>query len=513
MPLQKRKILGCFAAATAILLACPRAVSAAPAVQVGAFQDEEWARWPARIVRPAGGPIPEGAGSRPGSEGTVKLAAKDDDSLPTSRDALFGDDTDGEKKAAGDKAAEVPSQSPGWKGFAQGVFARTYASPAHWSVFRGRLDLGRSGQLSENVKWKIGGRFDYDAAYDLWDFYPSEVRRDQRTNFSLRENYLDVDAGAWEFRLGRQHVVWGEMVGLFFADVVSARDLREFILQDFDVLRIPQWAARAEYFQGDFHAELLWIPVPSYDLIGKPGAEFYPLAVPPLAGVPVLIQNEERPTRNLSNTNYGLRLSTLAEGWDLSGFYYRSMDISPTFFREVVTTPVTAFVFRPRHEPIQQLGSTVSKDLGSFVLKGEGVYTKGRQFNVSRLSDADGVVLQNTLDYALGLDFSLPSDGRLNLQFFQRVFFNYDPDIFSDKRESGASLLLAGKLGQGLEAQALLIRSLNRSEWMFRPKLIWGFERNWRLVFGVDAFAGPATGFFGRYDNKDRVYTELRYDF
>jgi hypothetical protein len=66
------------------------------------------------------------------------------------------------------------------------------------------------------------------------------------------------------------------MVGLFFADVVSARDMREFILPEFDQMRIPQWAARAEYFADDYHAELLWIPVASYDNIGKPGAEFYP---------------------------------------------------------------------------------------------------------------------------------------------------------------------------------------------------------------------------------------------
>jgi hypothetical protein len=89
------------------------------------------------------------------------------------------------------------------------------------------------------------------------------------------ETYLDLSLPrSWELRLGRQHVVWGEVVGLFFADVVSARDLRDFILPDFEILRIPQWAARAEWFGADTHFELLWIPFPSYDDIGKQGAEF-----------------------------------------------------------------------------------------------------------------------------------------------------------------------------------------------------------------------------------------------
>ena len=30
---------------------------------------------------------------------------------------------------------------------------------------------------------------------------------------------------------------------------------------------------------------------------------------------------------------------------------------------------------------------------------------------------------------------------------------------------------------------------------------------------GVDIFTGPGDGYFGRYNNRDRVYAEVRYDF
>ena len=33
------------------------------------------------------------------------------------------------------------------------------------------------------------------------------------------------------------------------------------------------------------------------------------------------------------------------------------------------------------------------------------------------------------------------------------------------------------------------------------------------LLFGLDIFDGPPTGVFGQFDGKDRVYSELRYDF
>jgi len=117
------------------------------------------------------------------------------------------------------------------------------------------------------------------------------------------------------------------------------------------------------------------------------------------------------------------------------------------------------------------------------------------------------------LDYAVGLDFTLGTDTRLNLQAFQRVFFAHDPDIIPDKRESGASVFLSGKLGHNLEAQTLLVHSLNRRDWMLRPQLSWAFERNWRLLVGADIFSGPITGFFGRFDAADRAYMEVRYSF
>ncbi|HLX30083.1 MAG TPA: DUF1302 family protein [Casimicrobiaceae bacterium] len=437
--------------------------------------------------------------------------------VPGSKSELFGDDTDqapkgesrenlfGEEKPAG--------PTPAWHGFVRGELAYTYGEPEHWSKMLVRAELDGTGSLSENVKYKIGARLDYDFVYDATNFYPPDVRRDQRFNAFARENYLDIGAGDFDFRVGRQQVVWGEMVGLFFADVVSAKDLREFILPDFDVLRIPQWAGRAEYFKGDFHAEAVWIPVPSYDNIGKPGAEFFPAVPSPPPGFATLFDNEQFPRRTLGHTNFGLRLSYLKNGWDASGFYYDSMDAQPTFYRQVVLAPQPAFVYQARHDRIWQTGGTLAKDLGPAVFKAELVYTQGRSYDVLRLADEDGVVRQNTLDVIGGLDFALPADTRLDVQLFNRTFFDHDPDIVPKQNEPGGSLLVSHKFGDRLQAEVLYIASLRRTDYMIRPRLIYDVERNWQLIAGVDIFGGPPLGFFGQFSNRDRVYTEVRYAF
>lgn len=419
----------------------------------------------------------------------------------------LGAASNGRERLFGEDVPEPIDDSTRWQGYVQGEAARAYRRPAHWSKARLRAELGRDGRFSENVKWKITARLDYDAAYDLSNFYPAAVRDDQRSEFMLRETYLNISEGNWEFRLGRQHIVWGEVVGTFVADVVSAKDMREFVLPEFGQLRIPQWAARAEYFRNDFHAELIWIPIPSFDRIGRPGADFYPSPLPVVADY----VGEQVPARKLSNPNYGFRLSQLTGGWDVSGFYYHSLDASPTFYR--VSSDPRRLIFQPRHDEIDQLGGTVTKDLAGVVLKAEAVYTRGRKFNVTRRDAPDGLVRQNTADLAVGLDFTLQRDTRLNVQLLQRVFFGHDPEIVADRTENAASLFVSHQLASRVEAQTLLIRSLNRNDWLLRPQVSWNFEKNWLLRLGVDIFSGPPAGVFGRFYNNDRAYVLVRYAF
>ncbi|ATE60949.1 DUF1302 family protein [Thauera sinica] len=379
--------------------------------------------------------------------------------------------------------------------------AYTLPDPGHWSKLRARVELGAGGRLNDTVKWKLSARADADAAYDLErNHYPGDVRRNQRNDASIREAYVDVGAGDLEFRLGRQQIVWGEMVGFFFADVVSARDMREFLLPELESMRIAQWAARAEYYAGETHLEALWIPVASYDRIGKPGSDFYPYPLP--AGTRV---RERTPDRNGENGNWGLRASRLIGGWDFSAFYYSSLDISPTLSFNLETNGLEL-----RHDRIRQVGGTFSKDLGSFVLKGEVVHTRGRGTNTLDPLGRLGVVKTDMLDYAIGVDIPVEDVWRFNVQYFARVLDDHHPDMQVDREERGATFQVVRDLGNQMEAEFLAASSLNRHDLMLRPKLTWKFAPAWRGIVGLDIFEGRPTGMFGRFDDRDRVYVEVR---
>lgn len=403
-----------------------------------------------------------------------------------------------------------------WHGHIENYTAYDYLDPGHWSRGVIRTEVGTEGGssgLGSGLKWKINARVDFDPVY-AWGgrYYPPDVRKDERYDASLRETYIDTAPGNFDIRLGKQNIIWGEMVEAFVADVVSAKDMRDFILPDFETIRIPQWAARVEYFGEKSHFEVVWLPYPSVDDIGKPGSDFYPFRLPPPPGFHQQFNSEVYPTHDLGNTNYGFRASTLQNGWDLSAFYYRSTDVSPTFYRQVTLAPVPTVSYTPRHDRIWQVGGTVGKAFQSVVAKAEAVYTSGRSFNVTDLSQPTGVVPQDTLDYIVGLDCTLPQDTRVDVQYYERYYFNHNPSLLYDTHERYVSLLVSRKI-HGFQPEFFIIPSLNREDRMVRASVDWTPAANWHFTTGVVTFSGSPTGIFGRFSTDNRVYADLRRDF
>ncbi|GEM_PF-394787 len=449
-------------------------------------------------------PLADNAQANEGRSNSVEPPAASSDTTPVS-DSARDNAPQGSRPPGGTR--RLPQGEPAdWlrnvrtSGYAELTSAYTVSDPSRWSILRARVEPAVTGSLGASLRFKLAGRAQGDAAFDLEDdYYPSAVRDDQRSRFTIREAYIDADAGDWQLRLGRQHVVWGEMVGLFLADVVSARDMREFYLQEFDAMRIPQWGVRAERFAGDSHVELLWIPYPSYDEIGEPGSDFYPFPVP--AGVPV---REDQPSRNLGNSHWGIKGSHLVNGWDISGFYYQSQDVSPNLY----STPTGLAL---RNDSLKQVGASFSKDFYSWVLRGEAVHTQGRRFFAGEpaLAGDFSPLDSDALDYVVGV--TIPrGDWRVDLQFYGRRLFQHQPQMLGDANEIGYTAMVNYGFGQRLEWEVLYLSGLNRTDWSLQPRVVYNLAPEWRLQFGADLFGGDPTGLFGQFDQSDRVYLELR---
>jgi hypothetical protein len=141
------------------------------------------------------------------------------------------------------------------------------------------------------------------------------------------------------------------------------------------------------------------------------------------------------------------------------------------------------------------------------------VYTHGQGFSVTDPGAPLGVAFRPTFDYIVSADFALPHDTRLNIQGFQRVFFGGSSDMAVKADGFGASIFVSTKLTSTLEPQLLWIQNFKDAGGLIRPRLNWTAAKNTTVGFGLDIFTGPSDGFFGRYNNRDRAYVEVRYDF
>lgn len=417
-----------------------------------------------------------------------------------------------EEKAAAAKAGGGEEGGFHLGGYVKNETAYRISSPDQLTKIRNLFFLGGDGALTPDISYKASGRVFYDAVYALTRNYPSNVRHDQEFEADVRDFYLDISKGNWDVRLGSQQIVWGEAVGLFFADVVNAKDLREFVLPDFDYIRIPDWAAEVEYTRDKLHLELVWIPVLKFDRLGLPGSEFvFPLALP--QGVAANVTDEKKPPSTFKNSEAGLRLSYLLNGWDFSVFHMHTWDKLPTEVRTIIAP--TLYTFSPEHRKIEISGLTVAKEIKDTVFKGEFVYYWGKFFSVIDPSNAEGLVKKDYLDYLLSADHTFFEKVDVNVQFMQRIIFNFDDRIFHEEhvRSSASLWIKTGFWDNKVEPEILFISDLMRTDMMIRPAVNLRLGRHWLLKAGVDLFEGVPDGTFGEFRNRSRAYGEVKYGF
>lgn len=310
----------------------------------------------------------------------------------------------------------------------------------------------------------------------------------------------------------------GEAVNLFFADVINPRDMREFLLPDLEDIRIPLWAADLEFFFGNTHLEFIAIPVLEHDRLGVPGSEFAfgTPSLPP--DVELNVAEVRMPANNTRNGVYGFRIGQFVKGWDLNGFYLYGYDYTPTFFRTIeideaterVTLNVTPEIARKR-----TVGATFSKDVHGLILKGEFIYDRERNFVVDDPAHPTGIAKSDYFEYLIGMDYTFSRRLDFNAQFFQQYVLNPIDNLYRPDRASYGSIWFkTGFWDNRVEPEFFAVARIPRagedSDFMFRPKLNFNISNHILAAVGADLFGGDPTGSFGQYEEKGRMFVQVR---
>ncbi len=378
--------------------------------------------------------------------------------------------------------------------------------------------------LTPSMRLTVIARLRGDLADELEPGRPAQRNRSafskrlfvgNHVDVELREAYIDTEIGNTFLRVGKQQVVWGQADGLKVLAVLNPQSFREFILDDFEDSRIPLWMVNAEIPIGDAMFQLLWIPDNTYDDIPEPGATFAftsPLIVPELPpGVPVTILPPDRPNDFFGDSDVGAKFSVFVGGWDLSlNYAYHYFD-RPVVRREISTAGITV---RQDYERTHLLGGTFSNVFADFTLRGEIGYSSDRFFLTNDTTDADGVIGSGELSYVLGLDYQGWRDWFISAQIFQSIITDPAPGLVRDDVDTTATLLIRRDfMNDSLQAEALLIQSLNQSDGVLQASLNYEWRTNIRLKIGADIFYGNSQGLFGQFKEKDRISMGIKFGF
>ena len=270
----------------------------------------------------------------------------------------------------------------------------------------------------------------------------------------MSELYADLNLGASWFRIGKQQIVWGEMIGARIMDLINPLDYSWHLMfepEEYEQIRLPQWSIRGVYnveqkivpWLNDFYLEGFMNPGDISPQINPEFGAPFNLKSP----TAVVFELDEKDRRG--DIEYGFRLGgrighlfctlnylhlyTDGGYWKYSGMIAPPVPPNPPpYFLEKVSYPSTNI-----------LGVTLNYSFApplNTTVTFEGTYTHDQPYQKlktgSMAAFAD-IKEAGTLNYAIRFDrmtFILPPPVRpmdIKVQFTQKVIKDHD-DIMAN---------------------------------------------------------------------------------
>lgn len=390
-------------------------------------------------------------------------------------------------------------EGPAWSGYVRNYTGVLTREEPDFSIIQNSLNL----KLTHS-KDRVG----FTANPWVYHYPQGEI------DFGLREAYLDLFLGPLDVRLGKQQIIWGKGEGVFITDIVSPKDMREFLLPDFEEIRIGINALKVNYYLGPHSLELAVVPqfVPTQP--PDPGSLWdrrLSFPVPAVVDssrmdIPLKVKNGEVFGR------YSL-MSSFADVELMGGYMW---DDDPTMHVRRTVDPhtgtVSSLTVIPRHHRLSVGGAAFSTVLSDVVVRGEGAGYHGKFFRTSDPTDADGVVEKNYLHFLLGADYTL-WDVNLSAQFIQQVILDYEESIEQRRFENMATFRANRKfLREVLTLELFSYVGLDEPDALVRPRVKYDVADGFEIQLGANLFFGDE-GRFGAFDENDMVYLKTRYSF
>lgn len=387
----------------------------------------------------------------------------------------------------------------------------------------GRTYIG--SLLGDDGKYSIlQNTFNWQLEYSKNDvkFYANPVfNYDGLTNnldIDLKQIYFDIFFSNFDLRIGKQQIIWGKADGVFITDVISPRNLSEFILPDFDEVRIGLNSVKLDYYLDNSTVEAVWIPsfvptiAPDKNSIWAPKMKTFP--VMPTFNETENVENE------IANSEMAIKYSYLGSSIDfelMSAYMWDdnpAMHIVPTIDEQ--TMHLTGITITPKYHRLPLVGASFGKSIFGAVIRMEGAYYFDKRFSATFQNpqnfQKDGLFQKDYANYLIGYDHNW-FGVNVSFQFIQEYILDYEENISKDEFTNTMTFFASKTfINETLEFSIFSYLGLNDEDMLLRPKVSYDFTDGFNILFGSDIFIGDK-GNFGQYDDNDMVYLKIRYDF
>ncbi|GAB1457813.1 hypothetical protein MASR2M48_31210 [Spirochaetota bacterium] len=332
----------------------------------------------------------------------------------------------------------------------------------------------------------------------------------------LKELYIDWYGDSFNFRIGKQKILWGKADGVFITDLVSPKDLSAFLTKDIGELRLGVSGAKFDIFAGPHQIEAVWLPVFVPAILPAPGSMW---AISPSFPVIPTISPAILPEASLANAEYFARYSYLGSLLDvqlMGGWFWNDTPATTITSKTFGPGPsLTAIDIQLEYYQVAVAGLAASLPLGPLVLKGEGSFTWNQRYQAEMSSFTEGWTEKNDIQYLVGADVSF-AGATLSLQWIQDIVLEHEPSLFRDSMLNSITAILMRSFNrETIKAELFTVFNITdiasmEFDAMIKPQLSWIPGNGLQVSLGGWFFVGDS-GQFGNYTDNNALYLSTAY--
>jgi hypothetical protein len=395
--------------------------------------------------------------------------------------------------------------------------------------------------VNDNMTFFVSAHGQYDVYTGGRTHYDYEVELD--------EAYLDISLGSFDVRIGNQIFAWGRTDIINPTDNLNALNVANLLIGETDERRLPVFAVKVDYYLNNTIFELGLVPFyqdHEMALWGSDWALYRPGVITEYSGgylpfsdilddesmesLDWLVRNYSSPnppSYSLENLQGGMRISSKYKGWDFSVSYAYLFDKIPTlYFSEgmydaiergdvegyIATLPINEMLESTylEHKRCHVVGLDFATTWGAYGIRGEGALF----FGTYTYTDILRPKQKDYLRYVIGVDRIFGESLYVNLQFIQKIIFDYDSDLLEDQVQNMLTLNANKKFfNDKLIPDVSISYNINDGDFFIAPKVTYKHTDTLEFTFGANIYNGDPYTTFGLFEHNDQFFFEIKYYF